>query len=388
MAWQVRHIIASPFSNTDLTSYVVNANDLPVYRGNDNFAPVVQSFSFDISQSYSGTVAVGNRIAISGPTTAQTYEVKKVKTEKTNRTINIYCEHRLCLLRDHYLTSAALNTLITTTADANKYIANDNRGGVYNYANAQVLWIIEKMFGVAGISNYLLTDATDTAITLDAINFTFEEIVIDYKMFYTLNQSSTDTVEGASLITFWDFIQAVCSFWGFTFYEYNGQILMLAKDTLTDVETNIGYSDDYLLAYEETESENKNVVALCDIYWAGSIDAYYAGADAICATNLNSDVVNEPSFTWLTNLRFLLRDSSGADGDVYENGGGTVYVDFLTNYSGLANNMIKTSIENDYIEKKYELIGNTELLADKYLATDVSIDISNQVLKINYRDFT
>lgn len=388
MAFTVSYIVGSPFSTNDISNYVIENPNIPIYKGNDNFAPVVHSINIILSQTCPYTIAVGEQIRVTGPTTTQYFEIKKVKTEKTMRTISVYCEHRLCRLRDHYLTSAALDTLITTTADANKYIANDNRGGVYNYANAQVLWIIEKMFYVAGISNYLLTDKTDTAITLDAINFTFEEIVIDYKMFYAINQSSTDTIEGASLITFWDFIQAVCSFWGFTFYEYNGQILMLAKDTLTLVESNIGYSDNIVLGYEETESENKNITALCDIYWAGSIDAYYAGADAICGTNLNTDVANEPSFTWLTNLRFLLRDASGADGDVYGNGGGTVYVDFLTNYSGLANNMIKQSIENNYIEKSYDLVANTELLADKYYATEVSIDIANQTLKVVYRDFT
>jgi len=388
MAWQVRYIIASPYSSNDISSYVIESPRLPVYKGNDNLAPVVQGFNIVLSQSCPYTLTVVNKIQIIGPTTSHTYEIKKVKSDKTQRTIHVYCEHRLGVLRNYYLTYTQLNALITTTADANKYIANDNRGGVYNYANAQMLWIIEKMFQAAGVASYVLTDKDDTAITLDAIDFTFEEIVIDYKMLYTINQASTDTVDGASLITFWDFIQACCSFWGFTFYEYNGNILMLAKATLSDVEDNIGYSDDYLLAYEETESDNNGVVALADIYWAGSIDAYYAGANAACATNLNTDVENEPSFNWHTNLRFLLRDSSGSDGDVYENGGGTVYVDFITNATGLAANMIKDSIENDYVEKTYELIGNTELLADKYLANDVSIDIGNQILYVNYKDFT
>jgi len=387
MAWQVRHIVASAYANNDLGSYVVDLPDFPIYRGNDDISPVVHFFNFNITQNCPYTLSIGDQVHIIGPTTSQYFEIKKVKTEKTNRTINVYVEHRLMNLKNYYLTEVELDAVITVTTDENKYCPDDNRYlDPYVYENVQMLWVIERMFYRAGINNYLFSDNTKTAFTYSATNYQFQHICLDYKMLYAINQGLSQTKEPASYISFWDFIQFCCAFWGFTFYEYNGDIIMLAKESLTDVEVNIGYGDNYLLAYEETESENKNVIALCDIYWSSHINHYYTGygSDVVCGTNLNTDTDNQTTFNWFSNLRFLIRDTAGADGDIL----GAVWVDFFTNYSGVTNKMIEQSIENDYVEKYYELALNNELLAAKYYANEVTINIPAQILKVRLKDFS
>jgi hypothetical protein len=82
MAWQVRYVVVSPFSNSDVSDYVIEPPKVPIYKGNDDLAPVVHGFTVVLSQTCPYTIGIANRIIISGPTTAQTFEIKKVKYER------------------------------------------------------------------------------------------------------------------------------------------------------------------------------------------------------------------------------------------------------------------------------------------------------------------
>jgi len=368
----------------DITDYYLGPNDVPLYKSNDNFAPVIHFFTAEISFSCPETFVLGNTIQILGPSIGQTFVIKKISKNYQTRKTYLYCEHRLCKLKDYYITKTNLDTAIKTTANEAYYKFRDNRYDsmpTYDYSNMSLLWVIEKMFVDAGVTGYVFSDAGDVAINIGGTDYNFEHIVLDYAMFWTINQNATKDLDPNYNITYWDFIQAVCSFWGFTFFEDKNQIIMKAMGTLTTVVP----ADSYLADYIETESVNKGETALTDIWWTGLIHEYYeSSTNYNIDANLNTDTVNPTTFQWYNNLRFLMRSlaiGAGA-GDVTG-----AYVDFITNASGLTNNFIKVSIENDYVEKEY-LFFDQSILSDEYYGNEVILNVAESSLKVIYKDFS
>jgi hypothetical protein len=156
---------------------------------------------------------------------------------------------------------------------------------------------------------------------------------------------------------------------------------MKAMGTLTTVVPADSYLDDYI----ETESVNKGETALTDIWWTGLIHEYYeSSTNYNIDANLNTDTVNPTTFQWYNNLRFLMRSLAIAAGAGDVSG---AYVDFITNASGLTNNFIKVSIENDYVKKEY-LFFDQSILSDEYYGNEVILNVAESSLKVIYKDFS
>ena len=210
-------------STTALDDFIIQCDDVPIWKYNRDYSPIIPEFSMTVSQFVSEALIEEDQ-PIDVYYDDDTYPVftgyvirKQYKTEK--RAYEVSVIHNLAKLRNYYVTYANLHSALATGATAQQYLASDNQG----YPSTQLLWVMQKMFTVAG----LVLDGQDIEdIFIEQIvadgddrDILFQHLRLDENMLYAINQpvacaySVYDLYPDyvANRITFWDFIQAVCS---------------------------------------------------------------------------------------------------------------------------------------------------------------------------------
>lgn len=360
-----------------LDSYIPEECRIPLYEANRDFSRIHSTWEFEVKEDYSNAFTKGDEIRIvDGTNVHAVFKVKKAKKNYNTGNTTVLCQHRFADLlsrQSFLLTEANLNSLITNTTGWDhpnkRYRFRDNyytSDPTYDYSNAAVIWVINRMFNHAGIF-FLESDIDEVVGSWKGDDYTYLDIAIDIKMLWAINQNHAGVVSDGLKITYWDFISKACAFLGIALLDYSGGVRMIAQKNLSKITVNKDESDIYF--YEDEDIDKKAEQAGVNLAHRDLRADYYSGDNGELDKNVNTDE-RETNIDWHNNMRFMLRDlSEGADdGDLLAIN--EVWLDPATNTEGLAYSNLTDDITKDFkdevIETEYEEEAKYDCLKYEY----------------------
>lgn len=332
----------------DISDYIVSCSDVPVVSRNRSFGINSKGFKMSVSENYNNTRLAGAtivRVWIDSTVKFFGYPTKITKNYDKH-TYDFEVEEMLGKLRNYYVDTETLNAVIIDTNqdlnyrgdDGGSTTTDDNLG----WKNVAMLWLIQKMFEVAGLSMtinlygagvsvvddkwvFMTGTSHDPAVQDD---FYFEDVRLDLNMLYSINQSYANTAakitsddEGdysyaKNKVTFFDLFNALCLIFSMDIYYGGTEYFILRYGTGDDESYATTDDDTYSKTVGEVEKRDDSV------HWvlgaAQRADYQDATADTLTSFFKSGDKAGT-TLDWYASLIFLIQGkwAAATDGDVY-----------------------------------------------------------------------
>ena len=211
----------------DISDYVVGAGDVPYVSRNRDFTLRADTWTIKIAGTLRDTrgstynFSAGDKFTVKDGTTFLFLGI--VQTSEFNndeQVFNVLVENPLIYLKNYQCNYSTIHAQLSVgKTNWYEYVSYDISGN----ALIGITWLLQKLFSIAGLT--LNTETVGATILFnDATagygDILMREMLVDEDMFYSTNQNmasiNTNVVE-ASIPTFFDYVSAINSVFGFMF---------------------------------------------------------------------------------------------------------------------------------------------------------------------------
>lgn len=308
-----------------INEYVVKNVKVPVTSRERDYSVATRGFDLAIPFNYSFATGEDwktvDRVYVSTTNLNYVGVVKKRRRDFSNRTYIFTIFNVLDELKNYKVDYATLHSSLSSTGDTDKYFEGD----YYGYNTVGLLYLIETMFDIAGLTSPITTINSNIAIPSKKVeeqdgtqttysNIYFNELKIDERMLYALNQhkaskeplstETNDDFDPSLKLTFFDFISWVCAKLSLVFKPTSAGEYVLIPGS----DESYTITDDNLFTYKE-EFFNPTKEIIWQIESNAGRDKYYS----LTASNL-TDIfwqnIEEATDTWYRSLMITPVDRS------------------------------------------------------------------------------
>ena len=333
----------------DISDYVVGAGEVPYVSRNRDWTLRLEIWDVEIAgtlrdiRGASYNFSAGDKFTVKDGTTFLFMGVVlSSEFDNERQVFNVSIENALTYLNDYQCKYSVVHSQLSVgRANWYEYVSYDISGN----ALIGITWLLEKLFSIAGLTLNTTTVGASVLFNDATVGYgdiLVREMLVDEDMFYCVNQnlaSINTNVVIPSIPTFFEYISAICSVFGFCFQPTGADGSGNFTFTLVHETANYTIADDDKYEYQEIvkDSQYKTNYSGCD-YAYDSNRAHYRSVTIYSLTEYTTGGWDH-KVDYLKNLFFFytdvpVRETAKSIGNAVHSGGTVTVTSPGHGYSG------------------------------------------------------